>query len=34
MFSRSAQAAMEGERLQGLLTGDNAAARLVSMLTS
>lgn len=31
MFSRSAQAAMEGEQLQGLLTGDNAAARLVSI---
>jgi 2-polyprenyl-6-methoxyphenol hydroxylase-like FAD-dependent oxidoreductase len=34
MFARSAQAAMDGEQLHRLLTGDNAAASLVSMLAS
>lgn len=34
MFARSAEAALEGEQLHGLLTGENAAARLAAMFTS
>jgi len=32
MFVRSAEAALEGDQLHRLLTGDNAAASLAAML--